>query len=308
MPRTTSSYLHSGLTPNTWLRYRLRGIAGATDTARSLIAWGFANGDRDNDGVRDENDPDIDNPDADGDGVPDGVELANGSDPRKKDSDGVYDGDELAGGTNALIANSDGDQVEDFFDLFPLDPRRSRNLEATIHGASVAANFPDAPQNVRWISLGEDSKFAQASDYPEPPEDPTGHRVIAWADGTIVSDTIAPIKQQTGATPDDVTGYLHKGVSPDGTLWGDAYERDGSLAYTYRNGFFSEFGPPVSFHPAADYSRSVCLVARSDDGKLFGTYGATYSSPPQENGPTTFGAMFAGTPQNLIAVDPPYHL
>ena len=53
--------------------------------------------------------------DSDGDGVPNVVETANGTDPDDPDSDddGLNDGDEATAGTDPLVADSDGDGYQD---------------------------------------------------------------------------------------------------------------------------------------------------------------------------------------------------
>jgi len=54
-------------------------------------------------------------PDKDGDGIPDIMEVRNGTDPDKYDTDGdgISDGDEIKYGTNPLEADSDGDGISD---------------------------------------------------------------------------------------------------------------------------------------------------------------------------------------------------
>lgn len=82
-------------------------------------------GDLDRDAI-----PDRDDPDIDGDGAGNTVEVANGTDPRNADTDGdgILDGEELIVGvdgfvTDPLQADTDADQVPDGFEVaLGLDP------------------------------------------------------------------------------------------------------------------------------------------------------------------------------------------
>ena len=67
------------------------------------------------------------NADTDGNGVPDGVDVAAGRPAAQldPDGDGVTTARETANGTDPYRADTDGDGVSDGVDLFPLDPTRS---------------------------------------------------------------------------------------------------------------------------------------------------------------------------------------
>ena len=78
-------------------------------------------------------------PDSDHDGIPDGIEIANGGSPLSaadgdalragdSDGDGVSDAIELLRGTSPTLWDSDGDGFSDSTDLYPLDPSRHSRL------------------------------------------------------------------------------------------------------------------------------------------------------------------------------------
>ncbi|HEL2384484.1 TPA: hypothetical protein TZS71_002321, partial [Streptococcus suis] len=77
------------------------------------------NGDDDGDGVTNGDElvdgTDPSNPDTDGDGVTDGQEKTDGTDPKNPDTDGdgVTDGEEKANGTDPKNPDTDGDGVTD---------------------------------------------------------------------------------------------------------------------------------------------------------------------------------------------------
>ena len=69
------------------------------------------------------------NPDSDGDGLPDGWEVSNGLDPLNggdangdPDGDGLTNAQEYAKGTNPNNADTDGDGKPDGTDAYPNDP------------------------------------------------------------------------------------------------------------------------------------------------------------------------------------------
>jgi hypothetical protein len=66
--------------------------------------------------------------DSNGNGISDGDEVAQGSEPSAwdPDGDGVSNADEIVNGTDPLLFDTDGDGVGDGADLFPLDPTRSQ--------------------------------------------------------------------------------------------------------------------------------------------------------------------------------------
>ena len=72
---------------------------------------------------------DMNNPDTDNDGLPDGWEVAYGLNPNwagdanaDPDGDGLTNAQEYAAGTNPNSADTDGDGVNDANDAFPNDP------------------------------------------------------------------------------------------------------------------------------------------------------------------------------------------
>ena len=82
-------------------------------------------GDIDHDGL-----PNILDEDADGDGVPDGKELENGTDPADPDSDndGLSDGEEDSEGTDPNDSDSDDDGIPDGNDDSPGGPQAPGDL------------------------------------------------------------------------------------------------------------------------------------------------------------------------------------
>jgi len=68
--------------------------------------------------------------DSDGDGISDGQEIKNGTDPGKADTDndGLTDGDELASGTDPTNPDSDGDGIQDGADSTPNGPQNPGDL------------------------------------------------------------------------------------------------------------------------------------------------------------------------------------
>lgn len=68
--------------------------------------------------------------DSDGDGISDGQEIKNGTDPGKADTDndGLNDGAELANGTDPLNPDSDGDGIPDGADTTPGGPQNPGDL------------------------------------------------------------------------------------------------------------------------------------------------------------------------------------
>ena len=72
---------------------------------------------------------DMNNPDTDNDGLPDGWEVAYGLNPNSAgdanadpDGDGLTNAQEYAAGTNPNAADTDGDGTPDGQDAFPNDP------------------------------------------------------------------------------------------------------------------------------------------------------------------------------------------
>ncbi len=104
----------------------------------NILFTSISNDDLDQDGL-----PDFVDPDTDGDGVDNFVEIAQGSNPliagdldtdsdgisnstdNDDDGDGINDLNEIAAGTNPLLKDSDNDGVNDNIDFFPLDENRS---------------------------------------------------------------------------------------------------------------------------------------------------------------------------------------
>lgn len=83
------------------------------------------NGDIDRDGI-----PNILDEDSDGDGISDGDEIKNGTDPadRDTDDDGLSDGDELSEGTDPNDSDSDDDGIPDGKDNIPGGPQNPGDL------------------------------------------------------------------------------------------------------------------------------------------------------------------------------------
>ncbi|MBT6684068.1 MAG: hypothetical protein HOB55_04330, partial [Euryarchaeota archaeon] len=72
---------------------------------------------------------DMNNPDTDNDGMPDGWEVSYGLDPNSAsdssadpDGDGLTNSEEYSAGTNPNSADTDGDGTSDANDAFPNDP------------------------------------------------------------------------------------------------------------------------------------------------------------------------------------------
>ncbi|NCG20490.1 MAG: hypothetical protein GWP91_15890, partial [Rhodobacterales bacterium] len=90
------------------------GVIDSTDNCRTVPNSPQTDGD--SDGLGDDCDPTPTNPDIDGDGLLDGIELAGGTDPNNPDTDGdgLTDGEEVNGGTNRLFSDTDLDGLSDF--------------------------------------------------------------------------------------------------------------------------------------------------------------------------------------------------
>ncbi|MFP4601017.1 MAG: thrombospondin type 3 repeat-containing protein, partial [Persicimonas sp.] len=98
--------------------------------------------------------------DTDGDGIDDGDEVDNGTDPlvADTDGDGVDDGDEVDNGTDPLVADTDGDGVADGVELDegtdPLDaddtPRSSG--AAVEDGCGCTASGAPTASDVGWVA------------------------------------------------------------------------------------------------------------------------------------------------------------
>ena len=104
----------------------------------NILFTSISNDDIDQDGL-----PDFVDPDTDGDGIDNLVEISQGSNPLiagdldtdgdgisnstdiDDDGDGISDLNEIAAGTNPLLRDSDNDGVNDNIDFFPLDENRS---------------------------------------------------------------------------------------------------------------------------------------------------------------------------------------
>lgn len=102
-------------------------------------------------------------PDTDHDGIPDGVEVANGGNPSSNtdgdpfraadsDSDGLNDTTELAMGTSPTVRDSDGDGYNDNVDAFPLDPNRHISPNADPGDATGPLVTVEAPENAVFVS------------------------------------------------------------------------------------------------------------------------------------------------------------
>jgi hypothetical protein len=101
--------------------------------------------------------------DTDGDGVMDGVELANSGDPLSdtdgdpfysgdSDGDGLSDVTEAGMGTSPTLWDSDGDGVNDGADAFPLDPERDAFPASDPSDQSGPLVTLEAPTNAVFVS------------------------------------------------------------------------------------------------------------------------------------------------------------
>lgn len=96
--------------------------------------------------------------DSDGDGMPDGAEIAASTDPLNgsngtssslldSDGDGIRDALEIARGTSPMLSDSDGDGVPDGLDFFPLDPTRHAAPVSNPADTTAPVISLDAPAN-----------------------------------------------------------------------------------------------------------------------------------------------------------------
>jgi Bacterial TSP3 repeat len=103
------------------------------------------------------------NPDTDGDGVTDGVEVANSGNPLSNvdgdpfhsgdsDGDGLSDAVEAKMGTSPTLWDSDGDGVVDANDAFPLDPERHAFPVSDPSDLTGPLVTLEAPSNAVFVS------------------------------------------------------------------------------------------------------------------------------------------------------------
>lgn len=173
--------------------------------------------DADDDGLVDSGEvaagTDLNNPDSDGDGITDGVEVSElGSDPLSADSDddGIPDPGEIALGTDPIVADSEAD----------LDGDGSTNI-AEFEAGTNAANalfFPGGVEATRFtvesgsgISLSDDGLSATFSG---------GTWETAWSNSTIAAGSGWYYVEATFSDPADEVAFGVTGAStlPGGDL------------------------------------------------------------------------------------------
>ena len=95
----------------------------------------------------------MNNPDSDGDGLPDGWEVANGLDPlwsgdanADGDGDGLSNTQEYNAGTNPWNVDTDGDGRNDNIDQYPTDPNDGEHTDSEGDGIPDVYD-PDSGQS-----------------------------------------------------------------------------------------------------------------------------------------------------------------
>ena len=159
--------------------------------------------------------------DTDDDGILDGDEVAAGTDPRKPDTDhdGLNDEDEAALGTDLNDPDSDDDGMFDGADAYPLDIRRSQDLDVVRYVAIDISTPLIGQLGVSEISINDNDDVAFL--YTTPPvnaNDLTVESVVRWKNGTKVGATV----QHTPSTNPNLPSATATLVAADGRVAGGA--------------------------------------------------------------------------------------
>ncbi len=205
--------------------------------------------------------------DTDGDGISDIDEIAAGTDPENPDSDGdgILDGSEIASGTNPTNGDTDSDGSNDFIDLYPLDPLRTRPIPFTHYSKLDFSQYDAEPAYATSVAINDDDEAAYIGTSFGEVE---ATRSFAW---NLIDDF------RTAVQPLGTTGSLlfqASGVTPKGTIFGTA---NGNREWFVFRRFTESSGPDLESPPSHPYHLS--LDAASDIGPM---HGQIYAFLPPE--------------------------
>lgn len=157
--------------------------------------------------------------DADGDGVSNSSEYADGTNPasRDTDGDGLEDGHEQELGTDPTEVDTDGDDSDDVTDLYPTDPRRSRDVPSISYPAiNVTEDFDHPVQKIALSRSGNSLGFLA--------EDEASYIGGSWNAGSRMLEYYAKdeVKNITGV---DASGKLAGNI--------EVYENEMLVSYAF---------------------------------------------------------------------------